>query len=52
MILKLMSLLSYYRISLKIRQRRLILIFFRKITLGLIFGGRLSFSFIKNKITK
>ena len=40
-----------YRVFPKIRQG-LLLIFFRKITLGLIFGGRLLFSFIINKITK
>ena len=40
-----------YRVSPKIRQG-LILLFFRKITPGLILGGYHLFSFIKNKIAK
>ena len=40
-----------YRVFPKIREG-LILVFFQKITIRLIFGGRLLFSFIKNKITK
>ena len=42
---------KYYRVSSKIRQG-LILLFFRKITPGLILGGYHLFSFIKNKIAK